>query len=480
MPDPLTPSINADVRAKSHVWLLWGIIALAAALRVYGALVHPVDQDELYTVMESQDLYRTALLPGIQSRPLYYIVQHLLFFVMPAHEPWTRLMPLVFGVVTVWLVSRVASRIADERAGLVAALIAACSPWHIYASEMARYYSLVGMLVTVTTLLLLDARERDTVAAWRRVAIPVAIGILVHPTFVVGVAVMLSFSFLRGRLSSPRWQAPSRNGLIGFTPLVGASIVLLFSSIFWLGPRRGVANGAARLDAANDRLLPAIVEWASPVLILSGLLGLGSMILAGRDRRSREAALTIAWGALSTALIVVLASRFTATYADYAIGMLPGAFVGVGLLTSWIVGESSKRALGVAAVVVSAIAPSTVSHVSDGTRFDYRPAFAAIRKLSPHRLTLVWPVAIADHYASDLRRDRLDRSAAALDGILSREGVVWAVVSEKRYGVSGSSSGDLGDWIIRRCRQTARYERPRFDYRQYRVTLFECKFGEDK
>lgn len=467
--------MNANDRVKSHAWLLWAIIALAAALRVYGALVHPVDQDELYTVMESQDLYRTALLPGIQSRPLYYMVQHLLFFVMPAHEPWTRLMPVVFGVVTVWLVSRVATRIADERAGLVAALIAACSPWHIYASEMARYYSLVGMLVTITTLLLLDARERDTVSAWRRVAIPVAIGILVHPTFVLGVMVMLALGVLRGSLHAPRWQLPSRAVWIGFVPPAILSTGLLAFSVLVLGPKRGLDNGSVRIDAANDRLLLAIIEWLSPIIVVAAGLGFLWMFFQRVNRSHRESALMLGLGSLSTIALVVLASRITGTYADYAIGALPAMFVAVGVLANQVASGSLPRALTIGAILVTGLLPSLASHLSDGTRFDYRPAFAEIRRLDAQRLTLVWPEVTAKHYASDLPRIRLNQSSKALDSLLLSRKDLWAVVSEKRYGVSISGQSTIESWLDDHCRDVERFEHRRFDYRQYRVSLKHCR-----
>jgi len=469
---------DSSFRAKSDTsdpaWLLWGVLVLAALLRLYGAFMHPVDQDELYTVMESQDLYKTALLPGIQSRPLYYLIQHGLFTVLPAHEPWTRLMPVLFGVVTVWLIARLAARVAGDRAALVAALVAACSPWHIYASEMARYYSLVGLLVTATTLLLLDARERDTVAAWRRVSIPVAIGILVHPTFALGVLVMLAVAVLRGSLEAPRWRLPSRGVWLGLVPPATVATGLLAYSVFVLGPRRALDNGSVRLDAANNRLVLAIVEWVSPIILLAGGIGLLCLILQRVNRATREAAWMIGLGSLSTIVLVVLASRFTGTYADYAIGALPGIFVGAGALAAWVSRDSSAKALTVGTLLVVGILPSLASHLSDGTRFDYRPAFAAIRTLDSTRITLVWPEVTALHYAADLRRVRLNQPSASLDSLLQREGEVWAVVSEKRYGVASSAQAGLSEWTRDRCQEVRHFERPRFDYRQYRVSLQRC------
>ncbi len=474
--------------ARSSVWL-WVIIGVGVALRLWGVLVHPVDQDELYTVMESTDLFRTALQPGIQSRPLYYLVQHALFWMSPSHEPWTRLLPLVAGGVGIWLVSRITARLADERAALVAALAVACSPWHAYASETARYYSVIFALVAATMLLVFTARERDTASSWARASVPVVIGTLVHPAFVLATAVPLAWSLFRGPIFAPRWRWPSRARWIGFVlPVVGGGAVLLLSIVLF---RRetGVSNGGVRLIDANLRLVPAILEWASPVLVAAGALGLlliavrkprahgserdASDAAVSAETRRREAASTLARGAASTVALVAIASTATAAYADYAIGLLPALCVGAGLLAWWL--TQSTRAPVVGLLVAAGMAPSLISHVVDGSRFDYRPAFAVVREEAPHQLMLTWPVAIGVHYAADLRRGSLAQSPAVLDSILASEQQLWAVASFKRFGLVTDGGDGLRQWLQAHCVEQQSFERLRFDVRQYRVSLQTCR-----
>lgn len=453
---------------------MWGVVAIALAVRGFGALVHPVDQDELYTVAESRDLYRTTLAPGIQSRPLYYLLQHLLFEVLPAHEPWTRLLPVIFGVMTIVLIFHIARRLSDDVGGIVAAAIAALSPWHIYASEMARYYSLVGLLIVATIYLTLEAREYATTRAWRRASVPVAIGLLVHPTFALGVAVLLFVAVFRRASDAPRWQLPSVDFWRGFVPAVSVSAGLLVYSIVNLGPRRGFTNGGARFDAANQRLFLAILEWASPTLCVAGFLGLSMLCWHPKRERDREPGRILLAGTVSTLLFVLLASRVTATYADYAIGILPGLFIGTGVLTARVAAGSIPRAAAIGAILLASAAPSLASHVIDGTRFDYRPALAYVREVSPRSLVLTWPIVTSKHYASDLRMTDLTKSTKALDELLAAEQQIFAIVSFKRYGFAVNGGPQIGEWIRNHCAEQRSFERSRFDYRQYRVSVQLC------
>jgi hypothetical protein len=482
----------SDARERLRTtWPLWVLIALGTLLRTYGALVHPVDQDEIYTVMESRDLFHTALQPGIQSRPLYYLVQHALFWVTPEREPYTRLLPLLAGAFGLWLVARLTLRLAGKEAAIVATAVAALSPWHAYASETARYYGVVFALVTASYLLLLRALASDARADWLRAAMPVSVGLLVHPSFALTMAVPCALALLRQRARPSGWGFPTAARLVGFVLPCALAMGALLVSVRVAARHDGAGNGGARALEANLRLLPAIVEWASPVLVVAGLIGLwlawqatsrtsqptGSSTanLSPRDTRreeQRDALLLLALGGASSVLFVVAAAAVTATYADYAVGLLPTLFVGAGLLAATL-------APGVrpwlAAVLCGALAPSLASHVIDGTRFDYRPAFNAIRQTDAKALTLVWPEATAQHYAPDLRLAPLAHSIASLDSLLMREGRVVAVASFKRFGLATTGARGLDRWLTKNCHTLQEFERPRFDVRVYRVTLLRCE-----
>ena len=71
---------------KSRISVLIAILLLAAAVRAYGAWAFPFEQDELYTVDEATNLFHTKLLPGIQARPVFFLLEHPVVVLLP-HVP---------------------------------------------------------------------------------------------------------------------------------------------------------------------------------------------------------------------------------------------------------------------------------------------------------------------------------------------------------------------------------------------------------
>ncbi len=65
-------------------------------------------------------------------------------------------------------------------------------------------------------------------------------------------------------------------------------------------------------------------------------------------------------------------------------------------------------------------------------------------------------------------------TAAQLDETLAAHGRFWAVVSVRRDGIVHDASGEASAWLDRHCHVRHSHERPRFDYRMYRVDLFLC------
>jgi len=174
-------------------------------------------------------------------------------------------------------------------------------------------------------------------------------------------------------------------------------------------------------------------------------------------------------------------SFVTSVYADYGVSALPLLFVAAGALVQlaaerssvrpWVLGSVTAAALG------AGVLPSTASHLSDGTRFDYRPAFARIRASGSSRFVLTWPIVLQRYYAPELRAGELIADRRFLDSTLDRERDIWAVVSVRRYGVVTDRARVIAGWLRDACRLDDAYERPRLDYRVYRVELYRCVAG---
>jgi hypothetical protein len=458
-----------------------GILILAVLLRVYEVFRFPFEQDELYTIDEATNLFHTRLLPGIQARPVFFLLEHPFLSALPHTAPWLRILPLLFGVAGVWVTWRLARDLAGPIAGLVALGLVTISPWQLYVSGFARYYSLLYVLAALVYWQLPRAYDSDKPRSYLGVLGPLLLGTWTHPSFVfpmIGVA--LAVSIFRGDGSvSFRW--PNRTAWTWlWGPFLGISVVVLVAMRL-LHHDANVANGGDRGLMATLRLVPAMVDWMTLLVAAAATAGVVLLIRAG-DARLRRFGWMAVVGSVFTLLALFVLSFRTAIYADYGVAALPLVMVAAAFPVAWLAERlpSAFATLGAAAVawiLIIGILPSTASHLSDGTRFDYRPALAQIDATAPSIEVLAWPIAIQRAYDPLLHSREIPTTAAALDSALHKYQDLWAITSVKRYGIVGDDTGGIALWLRQNCRQKGEFQRPRLDYRIYRVDLWRCTVG---
>ena len=475
-PEPIPLPARASLSSR---WTLGAILLLAASLRLLGLRSYVFSQDELYTVIESTKLFHSPLRPGIGARPLYYLLEHVLLGVWPPTPLAMRVAPFVFGVLGVWLTWLVGKIVIGEVGGLLAAFLLAISPWHLFASGMARYWSLVYLMTALGYLALHRAEQRGRT---RDCVLAVAVWVLAsatHPTTLfplVGAALALRLVRPDGSIGW-RWPSPQ----VWKALWVPLALCLLggYAALALSGNGSAVRNFSGRGSLATLRLLPAMVQWMTPTVFVLGAAGALALALLGSNAERRCWGLMAVLGCGSAMTLLVIASTITDVYAEYGMAMLPLLFVSGGALVQ-LVYEGLSAALrrlfaGAATVVLAAgIVPGTVSHLSDGTRFDYRLAFQFIRTHAPDVAVVTWPLVVQQYYASDLRASELTPDTVALHSLLQRQHDLWAVVSVQRYGIVTDDGGNLAAWLLRRCRLAFSHQRPRLDYRLYRVDLYRC------
>jgi len=458
------------------------VLALALALRLRGLGGFPFEQDELYTVLEARDLFATTLQPGIEARPLYYLLQHVLLAFAPPSPIALRLLPLAFGMPGVWVTWLLGRRAFGAAGGLLAAFLVAISPWHLHASGTARYWSLVYLLAATFYLWLWTAYSSDRARDYRIALAAALLGSATHPSFLLsaaGVAIGVSVVGPEGRL---RWRWPSRTAWIHLWGPWAAVLLGWYLALALTGDGHALRNFAGRGLTATLRLVPAMVQWMTPTVFVAGALG-AVVLIADRSRPEERRLGTMATaGAFVAMMLLAGASLVTDVYADYGIAFLPLLFATAGALVVTAARQmAAGRAafqLAAAAVLAAGIAPHTASHLIDGTRFDYRPAIRLIDAAAPQLPVFAWPVALARHYGPRLTVHELVLEPHVLDSALAAAPDLWLVVSVREYGPMGDAGGRGTAWVAARCRLSLAHERLRFDSRRYRVELYRCRRDE--
>ncbi len=370
-------------------------MVLAAGLRAYHLHSLPLEQDELYTVHDAASLGAHAAGQGIVARPLYYLLQYVLLHILPVTPLALRLLPALFGLYGVYLTWVLGRRVFGDVAGLGAAWFVALAAWHVYVSQFARYYSLLYVLAALVLIWLPRAmdsgRRRDYLIA----SGILLVGSLTHPTFLFPVIGVVLALHLAGPDGAIRWQWPRRAAWLW---LWGPYLLLLLGYLVVVrltGHQGGLKNDAGRGLAVTTRVLLGMVQWLGAALAAASAAAMVSLVWSGRDRRWGLMALS---GCITTVVLVFGLGRSNAVYPAYGTAMLPLVFVSLGGLFQRVeerLGPDAKRWLPALLIgFTAAILPETVSNMIDGTRYDYRPAYAYLARMGGHDLVIGEPVVI--------------------------------------------------------------------------------------
>lgn len=149
---------------KNGLKLFYGILALAVLMRIPVYLNPQLGMESIYvlTIRDApvSDLIRSAAAVG--HAPLLLVVIGLWARITTA-EWWVLIVPMALNLASIYLIYRIAGRWAGARAGLIAALLAAVSPFMIHASVIPRYDGfclLFGALSVYSAFEILDGRAR--------------------------------------------------------------------------------------------------------------------------------------------------------------------------------------------------------------------------------------------------------------------------------------------------------------------------------
>ena len=298
-------SSSLPTRSKS-VWIqiaLVLILLLAFGLRVYRLGSQGLWADEMQTSALARFpfgvMFETLLSHRVHV-PLYFLVMRLWVWVGTA-EFALRFFSLVWGVAAVALVYRLGKEMAQEGAGLIAALLLAASPFHIWFSQEARMYTLVATSVLAASVFLVRLLRRDAWTDWVGYGACMLVAVYTHYLAVLVLVAHYVLFSLHYRLLRPifaKWLVTA--GLVGALFSVWFALILITggftqSAIAWIAP----------------------AHWYEPVLTLSAFSGASSSDL------SQPSVYLPSVVSLSALGLVVLSLRRVRPPVNAPVGMLP-------------------------------------------------------------------------------------------------------------------------------------------------------------
>lgn len=150
---------------KVNIYLLL-IIILATVLRLFKLDFQSLYGDELYSLIPTNpnnSFYSVIEYSKSDQPPLYFILLHYWFKILPYNEYMGRLLSAMFGVLGVIAMYFLGVEFKSKEVGIIASFLTALNYFHIYYSQELRFYSLLFLLTTLSNLFFLRCFKNATV-----------------------------------------------------------------------------------------------------------------------------------------------------------------------------------------------------------------------------------------------------------------------------------------------------------------------------
>jgi uncharacterized membrane protein len=474
-------------RIPSPALLLAGLIAIGIVLRFWHLGDWNFQATEMFTL-------RDSVRPQFHnSRPLgyllnYYIVRPFL----PLDEFGLRLLPAIFGVLTIPAMYFVGRRLLGPRPALFAALMVTFSHLMVMYSQLARYWSLVFLLCTIYPFaLFIGVRERNKGA----LALGVVTGILAalaHPVSLLllpGLALLLLSQLRRGHVAS-LWSQRGARWAVLFLIAAGAVAAWRFVPILqgWISMHdRNPLSGQFLLPSLTHGIkqvfyLLAFVEGLTLPLVLGSIAG---TYILWRERDKPLAICFISVAVFPIAFLTLISIR-TPVSQYYLLPATPVFFLAAGVFldrlfqVNWGLRPAWPLPAAVAAMVLLVGVPTLASEYLNGRRYDFRSMARWLQERSkPGDVVFSDQPMVLNHYlhGTKVRHLRPDTVPLreAMQGLRQSSGTLWVVAPGRGHTFrTDLERGGLIDWIHENCQLRNITGKGRVDFRQQYLQVYRC------
>jgi hypothetical protein len=311
---------RTDGTIPSWWWLLLAMTFIAAAALRVMSLGSGLWYDEIVTLVQSARHPFARIVtdfPGVNAHPLYSLIAHASLATFGESAWALRLPACVFGIASIAMVYILGAQLTTRTEAWAGCALLAASYHHVWFSQNARGYTLLGFLTLLGTWLLLRALRGGARRDYVCYAIVCAAGMYTHLTMTFVIAGHVA-AVLAGMMM--RWPPFERRSIASIAPLlwawvgVGVLSAALYAPfvpglIAWMGrdAPRAAAKVATAGWAASEALRAMFADsgiWASIVTGLLAVAGAWSLL----RRAPFAAALLIAPGVV-TAVGMVAAGQ---------------------------------------------------------------------------------------------------------------------------------------------------------------------------
>ena len=362
-----------DCPKKMQIVLLSIIVAFGAVLRFWNLGQWSFWIDEVFTVRDAQNLSLNSL----QSipNPIPYLAVKL-SMVLGGHSEWgSRLIPCVVGIATIPAVFGLGRTLFNWQVGLLSSAFVACSSWHLFWSQNARYPVFTFLFAVLTVWFFYLSLERDSTLLTIAALACCLCLILSHTLSVVIVPALAAYAIicLLENSNRKRWI----NLLIFFIPFALPVLALVLPEV-----RGYLFSGWGRNEWQRSPvyIVLTLVDGVSVPIAIAAFFGFVTTL------SHRSTRFLFCYAGVPLALFL-LASQFQNVAGYYLFWATPAYFIFAGVVCERVVWRGTgpqseeKRVVLVPCILVVALLSQTYLYfkIENGGRPKWREAFAAIQ-----------------------------------------------------------------------------------------------------
>lgn len=382
---------------RTRFWLLAGLIGLAFALRVYGLDFQSLWRDEVDVIrFASAPLSTIAHLfvaPG-QNGPFYYLAVRPWLELAGRSEFSLRFVSAAFGTLAIPLIYRLGRRLFPSLPSipLIAALLAATSPYLIWYGQEGKMYALVVALIMLSMERYLAALELGGWHRWLLYIIFTSVAFYVHLIAALVIpAQMLVFLFWSSQARRVRWKpwlASMAVLVVPYLPLLRWQLPLLLdpgTSGYSFVPLHRMFYSL--LTSYSLGVVQRSTLWS--VALFVGALLASALLLKGQRSRLPPLAASVSWlliPPLAFFVITLIRPMYTARYLIF---VLPAYLM---LLAAGVVGLVRQSRLLAGSLLMAILAANGLGiwlQAREPIKTDFRAATSYLAsQMTPDDLIL--------------------------------------------------------------------------------------------
>jgi mannosyltransferase len=332
-PKPIAYQVRAEAGVRRWLVVLLLILMLGFGLRLFRLDEREVWYDEAFAVLYAEKepaaiVYGTispAQGAAADIHPLlYYFFLH--GWMSLGQSPFVVRFPsVVFGLLTVGLLYRLGQELFTREVGLLAAALAAVSPFHIWYSQEARMYSLLCLSSLLAIYFFVRTWKENRTIYWVAFSVFTALSLYVHNLAFLILLTLDLFVLLcrRWGVVKPLFTAHAGIGLL-FLPwlLLVPGQFAKVQQAYWI-PKPGPAELVRTLLVFTfnlpvpDLLLPVSLFFSLLIFTLTLYLSFRPSTASGEsDRWPKHLVLVLSF---IPVLIMFLISQLKAVYIERAV-----------------------------------------------------------------------------------------------------------------------------------------------------------------